>query len=395
MKSWQIARGVLLRGLKKKRKILCVREFQNSLDDSVMAVLQGQAEIIGCAEYYDFQKTKIYGKNGTEFSFKGIRRNINSIKSFEGADLVWNEEAQDTSKDSMNKLYATIRRDGAQILTSFNPVSESDPIYVRHVKNHNAENSYLCRVGYLDNPWIDKGFVEEANQMMQDDYDAYAHVYLGECWSRSDAQILKGKWVVEAFEAEQDWDGPYFGADWGFSQDPTVLVKMWVGSHVKYGENCLYVEYESRGVQVEMEDISTLFSMIPSSKKYTIRADNSRPETISYVARRGFNVVSCAKWDGCVEDGIEFLRSFNKIVIHPRCKHTATEARLYSYKTDKLTNDILPDIISKHDHCIDAIRYGIEPMIRKRIFGFTQAQVRAAKAAPRTTTAPKEGDRSW
>ena len=181
--------------------------------------------------------------------------------------------------------------------------------------------------------------------------------------------MFNGKWCIDDFapvvgkrnaNAKENWSGPYFGADWGFSQDPTVLLKMWVFS------STLYLEYEAYKIGCEISDTADLFDSIPDSRRRRIYADNARPETISHVRAQGFDVVACDKWSGSVEDGIAFLRSFDKIVIHTRCKHAITEARLYSYKTDRLTGDVLPDIVDKHNHCWDSARYGLGPMIQRK-----------------------------
>ena len=158
----------------------------------------------------------------------------------------------------------------------------------------------------------------------------------------------------------ENWDGPYFGADWGFSTDPTVLLKMWV--HNKR----LHIEHEAYKVGCDIVDTPKLFDTVPGSRRYVVRADCARPETIHHVQRAGFRIEAATKWPKSVEDGITLLRSFEKIVIHPRCKNMIQEARLYSYKTDKLTGDVLPDIIDRHNHCWDAARYGLLPLIRRR-----------------------------
>ncbi len=396
MKTWQIARGCLIRGKAKPERVMCTREYQNSIDDSVMAVLEDQAEVLGLKSFYQFQKKAIYGANGTTFGFKGLARNINSLKSFEGATLVWNEEATDTTAESLRKLYPTIvRTKGAQILNSFNPENKDDPIYVRHVLNHDPATSYLSKVGYLDNPWIDEAFIEEAEFMKRTDFDAYMHVYGGECWSRSESQVLNGKWVVEAFEADSCFDGPYFGADWGFSNDPSTLVKLWIGPHRHYGPNCLYVEYETGGVGVDIDELPHLFGQVFGSKRYTIRADCARPETRSYMNKNGFKCVAAKKWTGGEEDGVAYLRSFDKIIIHRRCEQTAIEAKLYSYKIDPRTQEILPDIVDKFNHYIDAIRYALQPIITHRLAGITKEQVEKIKKRKKATTAPTGNEQLW
>lgn len=366
MKSWQLARAALYRGCEKSTNILCTREYQNSIADSVLAVLEGQAKLIGCHHMYEFQNNAVYSlKNNTVFSFKGLKQNINSIKSFEGADVVWNEEAHTTSKKSIQTLYPTIRKPGSEIWTSFNPDQITDPIYVRHVTNFNPETDYLCTVNYTDNPWIDESFLQMAEAEKLADYDSYCHIYLGECWTRSDAQIFNGKWVVEEFEDDiEGMDGPYYGLDFGFAQDPTFTVRCFIKDEV------LYISHELSRIGLEIEDTYDAVSTIPGSLESKIRADSARPETISHLKNKGLKVEGVEKWKGSVEDGITVIRSFKKIKIHPRCKNMIQEARLYSYKVDRLTGDVLPVILDKHNHGWDAVRYALAPFIKRKSRGW-------------------------
>lgn len=131
----------------------------------------------------------------------------------------------------------------------------------------------------------------------------------------------------------------------------------------------LHIRREAHGYHVEIDDLPELFDHIPVSRKVVSKGDNSRPETISYLQRKGFPVESCKKWKGSVEDGIEFLRTFRKIIIHPDCPKTADEARWYSFKVDKLTGEVTSKIVDKHNHCFDAIRYGLEALIMSDGYG--------------------------
>jgi phage terminase large subunit len=139
-----------------------------------------------------------------------------------------------------------------------------------------------------------------------------------------------------------------------------VLVKMWV--HNKR----LYIEHEAYKVGCDIVDTPKLFDTVPGSRRYLIRADCARPETINHVRRAGFHIEAAAKWPKSVEDGIALLRSFEKIVIHPRCRNFTQECKLYSYKVDRLTGDVQPDIVDKHNHGIDAARYALNPLIQQR-----------------------------
>jgi len=134
-------------------------------------------------------------------------------------------------------------------------------------------------------------------------------------------------------------------------------------------ERKLFIEHEAYGLGVEIDHTPALFDGIPEARNYVTRADNARPETISYMVRQGFpKLMACQKWPGCVEDRVQYIRSFDQIVIHPRCPHTAEEARLWSFKTDRLSGDVLPQLVDKHNHCWDAIGYALEPMV----LGFTK-----------------------
>ena len=165
--------------------------------------------------------------------------------------------------------------------------------------------------------------------------------------------------LSESFTAEDHWDGPYFGADFGFSQDPATLVKMWICDEV------LYIEYEAHQTGVELDDYEAFYNQIPDADRYTIRADEARPDVISHIAKMGFSIEGAPKGPGSIEMGIAFIRSFKRVVIHERCRYTKAEASLYRHKVDKLTEEVLPDIIDKDNHIWDAVRYGLAPLINK------------------------------
>ncbi|HCD6787544.1 TPA: terminase large subunit, partial [Klebsiella pneumoniae] len=200
----------------------------------------------------------------------------------------------------------------------------------------------------------------------------------------SDKQVLANKYVVRSFEDDlwKKSERLLFGADFGFAKDPSTLIRMFIL------DNNLYIEYEAYGNGVELDDMwkfyagktdatpkqledwkvtdEAKFPGIPEARKWPIKADNSRPETISHIKGQGFNISAAQKWQGSVEDGITCLRGFKKIIIHPRCKETAKEARLYSYKTDRITGEVLPVIEDKNNHCWDGVRYGLDGYIKHK-----------------------------
>lgn len=401
-KSWTFARMMILSAIQEQEPVvyLCARELHKSIKDSVHKLLVNQIKLMGLEEYFHWGKSFLICKNGVNFAFFGLRHNAEEIKSLEGVKIAWIEEGQKTSATSWKILDPTIRMDNSEIWVSFNPEDEKDPTYQMFVVN-TPPNAKVVKVNWYHNPWFTKVLEDQRSHMQRTDPDAYSHVWEGNFLTRTDAQVLGGKWIVDVFEPDLssgEWLGPYDGADWGFSQDPTVLVRCWIREYKdELSRSCrdLYIEKEAWGLRVENDDIPELFDGVDGSRKSVIRADCARPETINHVKKFGFNIVAASKWAGSVEDGISYLRSFNQIIIHPDCPRTAEEARLYTHKIDKLTEDILSDIVDKWNHCIDAIRYALQPMIKVYSMGFKEGDVEKMTKIAKTTTAPKMESVEW
>lgn len=377
-KSWTVARVLIMMAYQYPVRVLCVRELQTSIGDSVYRLLCDQISLLGLRPWFNITRDGITSVAGAQFLFKGIRHNVDDIKSTEGIDICWVEEAQRVSVASWDVLIPTIRKEGSEIWVTFNPDSEDDPTYKRFVVNEQP-NAVVRKVNYDENPYFPDTLRQEMEYCKRVDYDAYLHIWEGNPKTLSNAIIFRGKYRVEAFETPADQDVFYYGADWGFAQDPTVLVRCFIRDRV------LYIDHEAYGVGVELDEIPQLFQVVPNARKYTIKADSARPETISHLANKGWNIVSVEKWKGSVEDGIAHIRTFEEVVIHERCKHTAEEFRLYSYKVDKVTEEILPIVVDKHNHCIDALRYALEQHIRKvgmGLYYYYKQEAEALKAPP-------------
>lgn len=379
-KSWCVARLLILRTYKEKSRILCAREFQVSISDSVHRLLTDQIAELGLSNFFTITKTAIKSHVGSEFIFKGLRHNIHEIKSLEGIDICWVEEAQRVSRDSWEVLIPTIRKVGSEIWITFNPDLASDETYQRFVVNP-PPDALIQSVNYDSNPWFSTTLYAEMDYCRRVDIDAYRNIWLGEPRAISNAVVFKGKYRVDGFEAPEDARF-FYGADWGFSQDPTVLVRCYIV------ERTLYVDYEAWGIGVEIDQTPQLFDRIPRSRQWPIQADSARPETISAIRRAGFAIAAARKWPGSVEDGIAYLRQFEAIVVHERCPHTLAELGRYAYRTDRITGDVLPTLIDKHNHCIDALRYALADYIAAKIVDFRQIQTAARDA-------PVENDAGW
>ena len=356
-KSWSFARALLIHGARQPLRIGCFREYQASIRDSVHQLLADQAAMIGLDGFYQIQQSAITGANGTQFLFSGLKRDPHKLKSLERINIAWVEEAEAVSEESWSVLIPTIRAEGSEIWVSFNPAQADDPTWQRFVEDP-PPRSVVEKIGYLDNPWLPDVLREEAEILRRRDPEAYAYIWGGEPWKRSDAEVLAGRWRVDEFTPSDEWHGPYFGADWGFAKDPSVLIRCWVA------DSRLWVDYDERGVGWNMDQLALHFARVPGAEKHLIRGDAARPETINELRRRGFRVEAAPKWPGSVEEGVEYLRGFEEIVIHPRCKGLIPEARLWRYKVDARTGDVLPKLVDGNDHGWDATRYALAPLIK-------------------------------
>ncbi len=358
-KSWTVAIFLLCEGMRKKTRILCTREIQNTIRDSVHKLLADTIDKYGLNYYYRVKVDSIVGINGSEFIFKGLHRNENDIKSTEGIDYCWVEEAQSVSRKSLNVLTPTIRNEGSQIIFTYNPTNDSDPVHVDFNLTP-REDALKIECNYNDNPFFPDVLRAEMEYDRAHDPDKYAHVWQGKTLKHSEAQIFYGKWAIEEFETPKDVMF-YQGADWGFAADPAAFIRCYIA------EDNLYITDEVYGVGIDIDLLPGKFSQIPDAAKWPCAGDSARPDTISYMKHHGFPLMyPVEKGKGSVEDGIAFIRSFKKIIIHPRCKHTIDEFRLYSYFTDPLTGLISKKIVDKHNHLIDALRYALEKLMKHR-----------------------------
>ena len=180
-KSWSIARMLLARGRAKPERILCTREVQKSIAESVHQLLKDQVAALGMSDFYDVQQNYIHGANGTQISFHGLSgQTANSIKSFEGTTICWVEEAQTITKRSWDLLEPTIRAPSSEIWVSFNPDMDTDETYKRFVISEQPD-SIVTMMNWQDNPWRSKVLDAAREKMQREDPDNYAHIYGGMC----------------------------------------------------------------------------------------------------------------------------------------------------------------------------------------------------------------------
>src|SRR6185312_7817074 len=387
-KSYFFADAALERCYMNTTRIVCIREVQKSLDLSVRQLLVDRIKHYGLEDEFRILRSHIETPGDGIISFQGMQDSTaTAIRSLEGYDIAWVEEAQDLSQDSLDTLRPTIRKPNSELWFSWNPRLEKDAVdvFFRGAEGAKVEHPYykgtapkdstIVRANWSDNPWFaDTALQEEMEYDRRRDPEKYKHIWLGEYRKYSDSRVFSN-WCIEEFDTPEDARF-FFGADWGFG-DPSVLVRMWV-----HGRN-LYIDDEAYRINCPLDELPALFDKVPGSRKWPIRADSSRPETIDFMKKRGFTKMSSSvKGKGSVEDGVEFLKSFD-IRIHPRCRHTADEFALYSYKVNNRVNppEVLPVIEDKQNHCIDAARYALEGerLAPKRIVVTPEVKLKAAK----------------
>lgn len=352
-KSRSIATALVLQSVERHERVLCGREIQKSIKDSVKRLLDDEIARLGLSSVFDSVETEIRGPNDSLFLFAGIKGNANAIKSIEGITTFWGEEAQAFSQASIDTVVPTIRAPGSRLIWSWNPDLETDPVDVllRGVSGA-PPRSIVREVNYSENPWFPEELRAEMEFMRSRDFDKFEHIWLGKYRRNSEARVFKN-WRVEAFDSPANVEYR-LGGDFGFSIDPSCAVRCWIDG------TQIFVDYEAWGLQIEITDLPSLFLTIPDAEKYWLTADSSRPETISHLRKNGFpRIAPALKGARSLEEGVEFLKGYD-LIVHPRCQNVIDELTHYSYKTDPLTGQVLGVLEDKNNHCIDALRYAVE-----------------------------------
>ena len=366
--------------VREKLDFVCIREVQKDLQHSVKRLLELKIEAFNAGYYFDVQDKKIDSKLGGLTIFQGMQdHTAESIKSLEDFDRAWVEEAQALSQRSLDLLRPTIRKPGSQLWFGWNPKQETDPVDALLRGENPPPGAVVVKATFSDNPWFPEELRKEMEYDRLRDPEKFQHIWLGGYETNSETRVFRN-WKVEEFEVDKQAVKRQ-GADWGYSIDPTTLVQCYIEGRK------LYVPYEAYMVGCEIADTPELFLTVPEAEKWPITADSARPETISYMRKNGFpKIMPAVKGPRSIEEGIEFLKSFD-IIVHPRCVHLRDELQAYSYKRDKLTGKVLPILEDKANNLIDALRYACEGARR----------VRKEAEKQKTTARPliQAGAQSW
>lgn len=350
---------------------VAIRKYRQSLTNSAQLLLRNKVDDLGLGAYFDVQQSRILRRGGRGFiAFQGMQdHNATSIKSFENFGIAWVTEATEIDQRSLDMLIPTLRSQNSQLWFDWNPDQPDDPVDRFFRGDYPPQNAVILPVSFKDNPFLTDTSKEDEERDRLADPEKHAWIWLGEYNLKSDAIVFSGRWEISIVQPT-GWDGPYYGADWGFATDPTAAIEVW------RNDQTLYVSRESYAHRLELDQTAARWRRdIPGMEQHVIRADSARPESISYVKRQGFpRLIGVEKGKGSVEDGIEWLRS-HRILVHPDCVNTIEELKRYRYKQNA-AGDVLPQLVDKDNHVIDGIRYALEPLIKGRDNQWLQSPAR-------------------
>jgi phage terminase large subunit len=363
-KSWGIARALLIKGAKDPIRILCAREFQTSIKDSVHKLLCDQIESLGLLSFYEITQTSIRGRNGTEFSFVGLKNNVSNIKSYEGVDICWVEEAQTTSRLSWNILIPTIRKEGSEIWISFNPELETDETYQRFVANPPAD-SITMKVNWYDNPWFPDTLRLEKDSLKARDEEAYNQVWEGLCRQTVDGAIF-AKEMQQAEKEGRICRVPYDATkpvhaifDLGWSDSTAIWFLQFIGMETRL---IRYIEDSQKTISYYLATMQT-YGYVYDKIWFPHDAEN---KTLAAAGRSIDDIVRAAGYKTEIMPRVPIVDSINAArTIFPNCyfdrEHTADGLaclRHYRYEVDPETGQFSRNPLHDHySHGADAFRY--------------------------------------
>jgi len=401
-KSHYFAELFIERCVMQRTRGVCIREVQRSLEQSVKRLLEDKIRAFGVGSQFVVMDAIIKTPHGGIIIFNGMQNHTaESIKSLEGYDVAWVEEAQSLSDRSLTMLRPTLRKEDSELWFSWNPRHPTDPVDKLLRSDTLPPSAVVVRTNWKDNPWFPEVLRQEMEWDRNIDLEKYAHVWDGEYEHHSEARVFKN-WRIEEFETPSDAYF-YLGADWGFSVDPSTLVRCFekridLTTNAPYPRKRLYIDRDIFRVGIEIDYLPAYFDGLicgcepPDPKQpqrpqppcrepkmhgwarhWPIIADSARPETISYMQRAGFNMEKARKGANSVREGVMFLQGYD-IIIHPRCVHTIDEFTNYAYVRDRMTDQITGVLADKKNHIIDPIRYAVEQLrgvlvIREALWG--------------------------
>jgi phage terminase large subunit len=363
-KSWGVARALLILAAKDKLRVLCAREYQTSIKDSVHKLLSDQIYDLGLDSFYEITQASIRGKNGSEFFFVGLKNNISNVKSFEGVDICWVEEAQTVSKTSWNVLIPTIRKEKSEIWVTFNPELETDDTFQRFVV-HSPKDCVIEKINWYDNPWFPDTLRLEKDDLKERDIEAYNTVWEGICRQTVDGAVfakemqsaeLEGRIMRVPYDPSKPVHAVF---DLGWADATAIWFIQFIGMEIHL---IRYLEDTQRTISHYLSVMQTFGYVydtlwLPHDAQNKTLASNGR--SIEEIVRAaGYKVQITAKVP--VSDSINAART-----VFPKCYFDREECadglqclRHYRYDVDPDTKMFSKSPLhDQYSHGADAFRY--------------------------------------
>lgn len=360
-KSWGFARALLISAANRPLRILCCREIQKSIKQSVHTLLTDQIQALGLGGFYEILEAEIRGKNGSQFSFTGLATNtVESIKSFEGCDIAWVEEAQTVSKKSWDILIPTIRKENSEIWVSFNPDLDTDDTYQRFIVNK-PDNAAVVKINWSDNPWFPRTLEEERlhSKATNPDYD---NIWEGNCKAAKDGAIYANE-IREAQENGRVTNVPYDPTlkvhvvmDLGWNDSMTIIL---VQRGVSEARIIGYIEDDHRTLDSYSSQLKSLpynFGQmyLPHDGQSKDFKHGTSAEEI--MRRNGWDVRIVPKSD--IEHGIRIARmNFHRVYFDKSVTRLLECLKNYRRTINSATNEPGAPLHDEYSHGADAFRY--------------------------------------
>jgi phage terminase large subunit len=355
LKSHTVARVLLIKARQKQTRILCAREFQNSISESSLQLLADLIEQYGMKEFKITNNSITNEINGSEFIFKGLHHNEQSIKSIEGIDIAWVEEAQTITQKSLEILTPTVRKTGSQLIYTYNRLDEEDPIHKRLVLE-GRPNTLLINVNY--DVALKYGWMPDVMRLeMESDRDnrpaLYKQKWLGEPTSQ-EGRIYSDWLEIDSIPHEASLER--YGLDFGYTTDPTAIVAIYRHNGGLILDEVCYLKGLSNK---QIADI-----LLAQPRRALVVADSAEPKSIDEIGSYGVSIVPCQKGKDSIRQGIQLVQS-QRISYTKRSHNLRKEYRNYIWRTDRDGRTLSPNVPEDfNNHIQDAGRYAITDMFR-------------------------------
>jgi phage terminase large subunit len=360
LKSHTVARALLIKARQQKTRVGCFREFQNSISESSHQLLSDLIRMYDLKDFKVTDKTIVNTVNGSDFLFKGLWNNEQSIKSIEGIDIAWVEEAQTISKDSLEVLTPTVRKPGSQIIYTYNRFTEDDPVHTRLV-TEGRPNTLLINVNYdiaIRYGMMPQVILDEIEDDKKNRPALYKHKWLGEP-ANTERKIYVDWQVIDEIDHHARLEG--YGLDFGYSNDPSCLVAIY---YLNGGYILDEVFYQKGLSNKQIAD-----NILAQERQGLVIADSAEPKSIDEIKSYGVNILPAEKGKDSVNNGIQLVQG-QRISVTKRSNNIIKEYRNYMWEVDR-DGRILNEPEHTWSHSMDAIRYRLTQIVKKPVFKMT------------------------